>query len=150
MPLDPQRQLLRHLVATIAFRGGVAVADTPPGFADFKIRDDVRSPVEIVSHIADLVEGSHFLMKGQLVYLNTAPATWSETIARLDSTIRDFDGYLASDEHSEQKLENIIQGPIADALTHIGQIVMLRRAFGSPIHPESYFAAEIVPGAFDS
>lgn len=145
MTFDLKRELLRHLVATITFRGGLAVADAPENFAAFKISETIRTPAEILAHIGDLLEGSLYLMKGQLVYLNSAPLAWKEEVTRFFAAAKAFDAFLASDAPLEQPIEKITQGPVADALTHIGQIVMLRRAAGFPIRVEGYFTAEIVP-----
>ena len=40
----------------------------------------------------------------------------------------------------------MFQGPIADALTHIGQIGMMRRMAGAPVRGENYFKADIAAG----
>lgn len=146
MSFDLKRELLRHLAATLAFRTRIAVSDAPENFADFKIAETIRTPAEILAHIGDLLEGSLYLMKGEFVYLNSAPLLWEAEVKRFFSAAKEFDSFLASDAPLGQTIEKIMQGPIADALTHAGQIVMLRRAAGSPVKVESYFTAEIVPG----
>lgn len=145
---NPKRDLLRHLVATIAFRGNVAVRDAPDSFAGFKIADGVRTPAEILAHIGDLLEGSVYLLKGEMVYLNAEPLPWNEEIARFFSAVKDLDSFLASDTPIDIPIEQLTQGPVADALTHIGQIIILRRAAGLPVRTEGYFQADIVPGEF--
>jgi hypothetical protein len=146
MTLDLKRELLRHLVATLAYRGQVAISDAPESFAAFKIGETLRTPGEILAHIGDLLEGSVYLMKGELVRLNSVPLPWNEEAARFFTAAKKFDSYLASDAPLNQPVEKIVQGPVSDALTHVSQIIMLRRAAGSPIRAESYFTAEIVPG----
>ena len=143
---DEKRALLRHLVAALTFRAKVAAAGAPENFSEFKIADTVRTPAEILAHLGDLLEGSLYLMKGEFVHLNSAPQSWKADVKRFFAAAAAFDDYLASDAAIQAPIEKIMQGPIADALTHVGQIVMLRRAAGSPIQPEGYFAAEIVPG----
>ena len=145
MTTDLKRELFRHLVATLAFRTRLAVLDSPPDFALFKVGEPIRTPGEILAHIGDLLEGSLYLMSGKLVILNSAPLPWEDEVQRFFSTIKEFDAYLASGAPLAQPLEKIIQGPIADALTHVGQIVMLRRVAGSPIQIEGYFTADIIP-----
>lgn len=147
--LDSKRELLRHLVATLAFRGAVAVSDAPPDFAGFRIHQTTRTAGEILAHIGDLVEGSLYLVKGELVYLQSSSQIWEEDVRRFFNAVREFDLYLASDAPLKQPIENILQGPIADALTHVGQIVMLRRAAGKPVREESYFTAKIAAGEID-
>jgi hypothetical protein len=132
-------------VATIAFRGNVAIRDAPDDFAGFKIAEGVRTPAEILAHIGDLLQGSVYLLRGEMVYLNAAPLAWSEEAARFFSGVKELDSFLASGERLAAPIEKLTQGPIADALTHIGQIILLRRAAGCPVRTESYFQAEIVP-----
>lgn len=143
MRLDLKRELLRHLVAALTFRARIAISDAPESFAAFRIEETVRTPAEILAHLGDLLEGSLYLMKGELVYLNSPPLAWKEESRRFFAAAKDFDAFLASDAHPQQPVEKIVQGPIADALTHVGQIVMLRRAAGAPVREESYFTAEI-------
>jgi hypothetical protein len=146
MTLDLKRELLRHLTATVAYRARIAVSDAPENFAAFKIDEAIRAPGEILAHIGDLLQGSLCLMKGEFVHLNSAPLPWNEEVTRFFTAAKEFDSYLASDAPLNQPIERIMQGPISDALTHIGQIIMLRRAAGAPVRVESYFTAEIVPG----
>ncbi len=146
MTPDLKRELLRHLIATLVYRAGVAISDAPENFAAFKIGETLRTPGEILTHIGDLLEGSLRLMKGEFVHLNSAPLLWNEEVARFFTAAKEFDSYLASDALLGQSIEKIMQGPISDALTHVGQIVMLRRAAGAPVRAEGYFNAEIVAG----
>lgn len=146
MSVDAKREVLRHVVATVSYRGGIAVSDAPEAFATFRINEGTRTPAEILAHIGDLLEGSLYLLKGDLVYLTSPSLPWDEGISRLLSAVRELDAYLASDAPLACPVEKLIQGPIGDALTHIGQIVMLRRLAGSPVHAASYFSAEIIPG----
>ncbi len=141
-----KRELLRHMVATVAYRGGIAVSDAPDGFAVFRIDQDVRSPGELLAHIGDLLEGSLFLLKGEMVYLTSVPLPWGDEVSRFFSAAERLDVYLDSGAPLACSVEKLIQGPIGDALTHVGQIVMLRRLAGSSVRAESYFTAEIIPG----
>ena len=146
MALDLKRELFRHFVATLAFRTKIAVINAPEGFAAFKINETIRTPGETLAHMGDLLQGSLYLMKGEFVYLSSAPLPWENEVTRFFSAVEEFDSYLDSNAPLSQPIEKIIQGPIADALTHVGQIVMMRRAAGSPVQVESYFTAEIIPG----
>ena len=138
--------MLRHLVATVAYRGGIAVSGAPEGFAVFRLGEDVRAPAEILAHIGDLLEGSLYLLKGEMVHLTSAPLPWGEEVSRFFSAAERLDAYLRSGAPLACPVEKLIQGPIGDALTHVGQIVMLRRVAGSPVRAESYFTADIIPG----
>ena len=146
MSIDAKREVLRHLVATVAYRAAIAVSDAPENFTTFRVNDGTRTPGEILAHIGDLLEGSRYLLKGEMVYLTSPPLPWDAGVSRLLSAVEELDAYLASNAPLACAVEKLIQGPIADALTHIGQIVMLRRLAGSPVRAASYFSAEIVPG----
>ena len=146
MSLNGKRELFRHVVATVAYRVGIAVSDAPENFSVFRVNEPMRTPGELLAHIGDLLEGSLYLVKGELVYLTSEPLSWEQEIARFFSTVREFDSYLASDAPLACPMEKLIQGPIGDALTHVGQIVMMRRMAGKPVRAEAYFTAEIVAG----
>jgi hypothetical protein len=143
---NSKRELLRHLVATVAYRGGLAVTDAPEGFAAFRAHETTRTPGEILAHIGDLLEGSLHLVKGNLVHLESEPQPWRDDITRFFSAVKALDGYLATDASLACPVDKLVQGPIGDALSHVGQLVMLRRMAGSPIRSPGYFTAEIVAG----
>jgi hypothetical protein len=149
LSLDLKREMLRHMVATVAYRGGLAVTDAPPGFDTFRAHETTRTPGEILAHIGDLLEGSLHLVKGEMVYLTSAPLPWAEDVTRFFAAAKNFDSYLASEAPLACPVERLIQGPVGDALTHVGQIVMLRRMAGKPIRVGEYFTAEIVAGEID-
>jgi hypothetical protein len=146
LSVDEKREVLRHMVATVAYRGGIAVSGAPEGFAMFRVDEDVRAPGEILAHIGDLLEGSLYLLKGEMVYLTSSPLPWGEEVSRFFSAVEWLDAYLGSGAPLACPVERLIQGPVGDALTHVGQIVMLRRVAGTPVRAESYFTAEIIPG----
>jgi hypothetical protein len=134
------------MVATVAYRGGIAVVDAPDSFAGLRAHETTRTPGELLAHIGDLLEGSLYLLKGEMVYLASTPLPWKEEVERFFTAIKNLDSYLASDAPLACPVEKLVQGPIGDALTHVGQIVMLRRMSGNPIRPAAYFTAEIVAG----
>jgi hypothetical protein len=144
--LDLKREVLRHMVATVAYRGGLAVVDAPESFASFRAHETTRTPGELLAHIGDLLEGSLSLLEGEVAYLTSIPLPWKEEVRRFFSAVKNLDSYLASEAPLACPVEKLVQGPIGDALTHIGQIVMLRRMSGNPIRPAAYFTAEIVAG----
>lgn len=143
---DIKRELLRHMVATVAYRGGLAITDAPPDFATFRAHETTRTPGELLAHLGDLLEGSHSLLKGEKVYLDSEPLAWKEGVARFFAAVKQLDSFLASDAALALPVERFVQGPIGDALTHVGQLVMLRRMAGKPIRPGAYFTARIVAG----
>lgn len=143
---DSGRQLLRHTLATLAYRGGKAVSSAPEGFATFRAGETTRTPGEILAHIGDLLDWGYKLAKGIPAWQNSTPLPWEEEVARFFAGLKTFDFYLASNEPLIAPAEKLFQGPIADALTHVGQIAMLRRMAGGPVRGENYFKAHIVPG----
>lgn len=149
MSIDAKREVLRHMVATVAYRGGLAITEAPDDFAEFRAHETTRTPGELLAHMGNLLEGSLFLLKGEMVYLTSDPLPWKEEVRRFFSAVKKLDSYLASDAPLACAVEKLVQGPVGDALTHVGQIVMLRRMAGSPIRPGQYFTAEIVAGEID-
>ena len=138
--------MLRHTLATLAYRGGKTVRDMDQAFADFRPAPDSRTPIEILAHVGDLLDWAVQLADGKHVFHESVPLTWDEEMARFFRGLEAFDRRLASDEPLGFSSEKLFQGPIADALTHVGQIAMLRRMFGKPVRGENYFLAEITPG----
>ena len=143
---DSSRELLRHTLATVAYRGGKALRGAPESFAGFSMGEESRSPAQILAHVGDLFAWALSIAKGQQAWTDSAPRAWNEEVARFFAAVKRFDEYLASGEALQASAESLFQGPIADALTHIGQIAMLRRLAGAPIKGENYFKAEIVGG----
>lgn len=141
-----KREMLRHTVATLAYRGGKAVANAPDGFNQFRINDTSRTPDAILAHIGDLLDWALSIAKGQQTWHNSTPLPWNDEIGRFHTALQAFDSYLASEEPLHAPAEKLFQGPVADALTHVGQIAMLRRMAGGPIKGENYFRAEIEAG----
>lgn len=144
--LTGKREVLRHLIATVAYRGGLAITGAPPDFAAFHPHETTRTPGEILAHIGDLLAGSFYLLKGEMIYLKSKPLPWPEEVTRFFSAVKQLDSYLASAAPLAIEVERLVQGPVGDALTHVGQLVMLRRMSGNPIRPAAYFTAEIVAG----
>ena len=143
---DPKREMLRHTLATLAYRGAKDLANAPEGFAKFRTYQTTRTPEQILAHLGDLMDWALRVAKGDYTYTQAEPQAWDKEVARFFASVRALDDYLASDAPLGFPAEKIFQGPIADALTHIGQIALLRRMAGSPIRGESYFRAEIVAG----
>ncbi len=146
MSQDLKREMLRHTAATLAYRGGKAILNSPEGFAAFRINETSRAPGEILAHIGDLLDWALCVARGEYAYKESVPLPWGEEVTRFFAALKEFDSYLASDAPLGYPAEKIFQGPIADALTHVGQIGMLRRMAGAPVRGESYFRAEIVIG----
>lgn len=138
--------LLRHTVATLAYRGGKAVRHAPAEFAAFKAEPTTRTPAEILAHIGDLLDWAFGMADGRQDWHDSTPLPWQQEIDRFFGGLKKLDDRLASGAALGFPPEKVFQGPIADALTHVGQIAMLRRMAGHPMRGESYFQADIVKG----
>ena len=144
--MDPKRELLRHIVATIAYRGGKAVRGAPPSFATFAVGDTTRTPARILAHIGDLFDWALTIAKGKQAWQDSTPLAWDLEVARFFGTLGAFDAHLASDASLAAPAEQLFQGPLADALSHVGQLAMLRRLSGAAIKGENYYRADISAG----
>jgi hypothetical protein len=144
--MDDKRTLLRHVLGTIAYRGGKTLRDAPPGFAGFKAGDTTRSPAEILAHIGDLFEWALSAAKGAQVWKESMPLEWDAEVHRFFATLASLDAYFASDLPLGASAEQLFQGPLADALTHVGQMALLRRLAGASVKGENYFKADIAVG----
>lgn len=143
---DPARQLLRHTIATLAYRGGKALRGAPESFAEFRVAPATRTPAQILAHIGDLLDWALSLAQGKQAWHDSAALPWAEGVNRFFAALTTLDAYLASNSPLGGPLEKIFQGPIADALTHVGQIAMLRGLAGSPVRGENYLRAAITAG----
>ncbi len=149
MESNDARAMLRHAVATLAYRGAKVVRGAPDSFADFHAGGSggsVRTPLQILAHIGDLLDWALALAKGKEVWRDSWGESWASEAARFHAALRALDRYLASDAKLAVPAERLFQGPIADALTHVGQIALLRRLAEAPIRGENYFLADIQGG----
>ncbi len=136
--------MLRHTLATLAYRGGKAVRGLPAGMAGFRAGASSRSIGEILAHVGDLLDWALALAEGRHAWHDSQPLPWDAEVERF------FRALASLDQRLQQPLkvpeEALFQGPIADALTHIGQICLLRRLAGSPVRGENYYLAKIQAG----
>lgn len=144
--MDHTRQLLRHTVATVAYRGAKAIRGAPPEFATFTVGQSPRTPARILAHMGDLFDWALSQARGAETWRDSTPQAWDEEVARFFTAARQLDEYLASDAPLAVAPERLFQGAIADALTHVGQLAMLRRLCGAPIRGENYARADIAAG----
>jgi hypothetical protein len=147
---DSNRQFLRHTLATVAYRGGKAIRGVPGTFSEFRANESCRTPGQILAHIGDLYDWALSQAKGQEKWHDSKPLPWDDEVKRFFSSLKALDDYLASDAALAATPEKLFQGAIADSLTHIGQISILRRLASSPVRAENYSRAEIVAGRVGS
>ena len=143
---DPARELLRHTVATLAYRAGKALRNAPPEFATFTVSAGSRTPAQILAHMGDLLDWARSMAQGAQRWQEGRPQSWDADYDRFFRALAALDEYLATDAPLGMSIERLFQGPIADALTHTGQLAMLRRLAGVPMRSENYARAEITSG----
>lgn len=140
------RALVRHMLATLAYRGGKAIRNAPPDFGSFRAEGSLNTPLMLLAHIGDLIRWGHRWCQGDPRFQISEPLDWDGEVTRFYDSLAQFDRLLASEEPIQPAAEALFQAPIADALTHIGQIALLRRMAGDPVLGEAYRLAEIVAG----
>jgi hypothetical protein len=145
-PSEQERQMLRHTLATLAYRGGKTLRGAPEGFSGFRASASTRTPGQVLAHIGDLLDWALSIAQGKQEWHNSQLQSWEMDSQRFFTALAAFDAYLASGEPLGAPVEKLFQGPIADALTHVGQIAILRRMADAPVRAENYFRAEIVAG----
>lgn len=147
---DSKREMLRHALAAVAYRGSKAIRGAPEAFAVFKVEKGVRAPGLLLAHLGDLMDWALTICMGKREWREAEPQAWEKEVERFFASLKKLDDYLGSAEPLHTSPEKLLQGPIADSLTHIGQIAMLRRIAGEPMKSESYYEAEIVTGRVGS
>src|SRR5580704_6614296 len=143
--MDDKRSLLQHFLAALAYRTQKALRDAPPEFAGFRAAPQVRTPHELVSHMDSVLGYSRTYFLGG----SYRPPELPEFSAAIDH----FHEVLADvARHIEQGTplhgitpDTLLQGPFSDAMTHAGQLALLRRLSGSPVPPENFIFADITP-----
>lgn len=140
------RAALRHMAATLAYRAAKVLHDVPPAFPHSVVGPTTRQPVQIVAHMADLMAWGVSIAQGGFTWTPAGGDDWEAEVARFFDGLAALDRELATQAAFAGSVEKIIQGPLADALTHVGQLALLRGMAGAPVRPESYARAEVVAG----
>jgi len=143
---ERERKFMRHTLATIAYRGAKPLRDAPASFGTTEIGGYPRTPVMILAHINDIFDWALSLSRGKSAWNASTPKEWSSEVTRFFHGLKAFDDYLASAEPLHESPEKLFQGPIADVLTHVGQLSLLRRMAGHPVKAENYHKAAIASG----
>jgi len=134
------------MLATIAYRSAKVEREAPPGFGTFQLGKNARTPVEIVAHLGDLFDWALTMVNGKEQWVQSKPGSWRKEVDRFHASLLALDRYIASDAPLAVTPEELFQGPISDALTHIGQIAIMRRQDNSPVRSEVYAKANISAG----
>jgi len=141
--MNDKRAMTRHFLASLAYRTQKAVRDTPPDYADFRTEKGVRTPHELLLHMTGVLTYA----RGRFTQDETRPKmlpTFEAEIARFHEVLGDLSTLLASDAPLvDTTPEQLLQGPFSDAMTHAGQLAMLKRLAGCPIPPENFIEADV-------
>ena len=143
--------LLRHTLATLAYRAAKVLRGAPADFSAFTPIPGGRSAGQILAHLGDLMDWAASIVEGKQTWHDSAVQAWDADVQRFFAATARFDALLAGSRENAPGLregtdEKLFQGPIADALTHVGQLAMMRRAAGAPVKGENYFVADITVG----
>jgi len=142
--MDEKRELLRHTLASLAYRAARALDGAPDSFAGFAGAG--RMPVQILAHIGDLLDWALTAAVGKERWHTTQPSVWKQEKERFFESLGALDAFLASGGPVQAPIERLMQGPVLDAFTHVGQLAMLRRLSGSPTRGESFYVAAVAAG----
>ena len=143
--------LLRHFLSTISYRTEKALEKAPDNFPDLQLREGVRTPKEIMHHINELIIRTKARIKDEdMKTIIVEPLDWGDEVNRLFFAVDELDKVIVEkqDELDPDLAKRLLQGPLADVMTHIGQLAMLRRLSGSPIIAENFMKADISAGNF--
>jgi uncharacterized damage-inducible protein DinB len=140
------RAMLRHTLATLAYRAGKTLRGAPSGFESFRAGETARTAAQVLAHMGDLFDWAVTIANGKPEWHDSPPRPWNAEVDRFFVALARFDDLLASDAPLLAPAAKLFQGPVADALTHTGQLAMMRRLFGQPIRGENYFKADIATG----
>ena len=146
LSIESSQPLLRHIVATLAYRAAKVLRDVPPGFGSEAFGASTRRPVLIVAHLADLMAWGVTLVENRVAWKAEGGGEWDAEVERFFANLAALDRSLLAAALPAGAVEKLIQGPLADALTHVGQLAMLRGMAGAPVRPESYARATVTAG----
>jgi hypothetical protein len=141
--MDQRVGLLRHFLAALAYRTQKALRDAPESFSDFRAAPGVRTPRELVRHMTSVLGYARTFLVGGSYTAEPLPG-FADEVERFHEMLADISSRLASGaDFDGATAEAVLQGPFADAMTHAGQLSLLRRLSGSPVPAENFLRAEI-------
>ena len=141
--MDDKRRTLSHFLAALAYRTQKALRGAPDSFGSFQAGQQVRTPAELVRHMTSVLGYARTFFVGGRYYPEPLPDLAAE-VTRFHAMLEDLARHLAAGtELCGTTEDRLLQGPFSDAMTHAGQLAMLRRLAGSPVRPENFIEAEV-------
>ena len=144
MSLNSTAPLLRHFLAALAYRTQKALRDAPPAFGDFRAAPGIRTPRELVQHMTGVLGYARTFFVGGTFEAELLPSLTAE-VARFHEMLESLGHAIDTAEPNGVTPEQLLQGPLADAMTHAGQLALLRRLAGSPVPAENFLKADVRP-----
>jgi hypothetical protein len=144
--MDSAHTFVRHALATLAYRAEKVIRDFPDDAKGRRFAPETRTPIEILSHLGDLMVLAEGMAQGRRIWAPAAITTWDAACDSFFEKLAAADAAIVAELPDSVRWEIIVQAPIADALTHVGQLAMLRGMAGAPLHPESFGRADIRVG----
>ena len=144
--MDDGNRFLRHFLASIAYHASKAVRDAPPNYPELAVGMGVRTPKHILHHVTGVLCYAHsFYERYETTRFDHKP--WGAEVEHFYETLRRLDASMAESKPREVTEMQLLQGPLSDAMAHVGQLLMLRRLAGSPVPSENFVFADIRVGA---
>ncbi len=141
--MDVQREMIRHMLATLAYRTQKALGGADDRFPDFSAGNGVRTPTELIRHMSAALGYARTFFIGCVYEADPLPS-FSEEVQRFYALLVDLSDHLAADTDIHGiTLHQLLQGPISDVMTDAGQLAILRRLAGSPVASENLLFAAI-------
>jgi hypothetical protein len=145
-----EKEFVRHFLATIYYRGIKYLSVDDITFNAFNPKNGIRTPAEILNHINGLLL---YIQSFFIKHTNTHPEQQSfiKEVKRFKSVIQMLDSTILSNDLTPQMTyEQLLQGPLADIMLHIGELSMQRKYSGNPADDiENYINADIKIGIFN-
>jgi len=142
-----ENEFLRHALSTIAYRFQKAVSNSETEFGYFSAGNGSRTPNEIIYHMYHVLYTTRiFILEEKDNTEQSEKLDLKSEIDRLNAEINNLDNVLAEKPLDINYAKRLLQGPLSDLLTHIGQISMLSRLNGNPIVGEDFSTASIKTG----
>lgn len=139
-----KNEFLRHTLSTIGYRFQKSVKYRNQEFEDFSLGKGSRSPKEIVNHMyAVLSSTTFYLLEEKRQKKSPEKLSLDLEIDRFNEELKNLDQLLSEKDLPINYSKKLLQGPLSDILTHIGQIAMLSRLNNQPIEGEDFSAATI-------